>query len=426
MKKLVLIFLLIIPIFCFSDVEFHITVDSIEYFRFINNSVQDSYNVLVQLNEDYTKRLEQITKKNLNKILTIKLGSTNLVTAMVETKIPSGNFRIHTFSSIEEAKEFMQELLKDQYSSKLYDPSYDNLKPTISYKDSLLIQSSMDFYNFHFQAARTKLSELSNLISPDSDDYTGILTNYIFLNLKANDYNEAQLYLDELNILIESNEISGLDFYSKDGVIPILILVSKNELEEAKKLALQFEEKIDFPKMYEVIRSLHHSSKNNVQYSHEEITKAFNVLGDLPFYSYICYKFGDTEGAITNITEYIDTFSKDSNMKDISFYLLKLMYLCSNESYNKALKLSEQTLTINTTSFKYDTIQSKLWHSVILYNMDRKIEAIDFYIKAKNEFDATDHPKELTLRILLSPHFGIIPGDKVYRDFDIIAGLSNE
>lgn len=426
MKKLVLLFLLLIPIFCFSDTEFYITVDSIEYFRIINNSVQDSYNVLVQLNEDYTKRLEQITKKNLNKILTIKLDSTNLVTAMVETKIPSGNFRIHTFSSIEEAKEFMQELLKDQYSSKLYDPTSDNLKPTRSYKDSLYIQSSRDFYNFDFQAARNKLSELSNLISPNSDDYKGILTNYIFLNLKANAYKEAQLHLDALNTLIESNEISGLDFYGKDGVIPILILIGKNELEEAKKLTLQFEEKIDFPKMYEVIRSLHQSSKNNVQYSHEEITEAFNILGELPFYSYICYKFGDTEGAITTITEYIDAFSKDSNMKDISFYLLKLMYLCSNDSYSKALKLSEQTLTINSTSLKYDTIQSKLWHSIILYNMDRQKEAIDFYIKAKKDFDATDHPKELTLRIVLSPHFGIIPGEKFYRDFDKIAGLSNE
>ena len=431
MRVLIFIFLITPIVSCLStNIDFEITVDSIEYFNYSNYPEVNQYSVNVKFNDDYTSRFEQVTSNNIGKELSVTLGTQTLVTAKIQCKIPSGNFSISKFDSPEDSKEFMQILLKDQYSSKLYKPKPEDFKSKLSYNDSLYLQSSMDFVNFDFQASSSKLTELSKLTSPDSKEYTKILVSLLMMSLRANKYKEAQQYFDELNILTDSLNANGSGIYKRDGIFDILLLLGNNKTNEAKKLKIKFEEEIDFPKIFEVLRSLPYSSNDNNRLEKDQqeidISKVFEVLASLPYYSYICYKFGDYEEANTNITEYINVFSKTSPMKDNSYYLLQLMYLCSDKLFKEALELSEQILDKDVNDFIYDTIQSKLWHSIILFNNNRNNEALDYYIKAKNEFDAIDNPENLTLKFLLTPFVGAFPNDEINQDFDKIEGLSNE
>ena len=392
-----------IPILCNSEteLEFVITIDSIEYFTYSNFPDVNQYSINVKLNEEYTKKLEQITEENIGKELCLKLGSTILVKAKIQDKIRSGSFSISFFDSLKESKEFMQKLLKDQYSLKLYQKTNEIVEFKLSLYDSLLIQSSKDYINFDFQSASSKLSKLTEITNHNSDDYKKILINYLLMSLRANNYKKAIKYFDELNALFDSNNADGLEFYKKGGLLNILILLGNNKIEEAKKNKIEYEKKTDF-------------------------SNKFKVIGDLPYYSYICYKFGDYEKANTKLSEFINAFSKNGQMKDNSYYLLQLMYYCSSKSYKKALELSESILSIDTKSYKYDTIQSKLWHSITLFKNDKKDEASTYYISAKEEFNAIEHSKELTLRTLLTPFLGIFPSDNMYKDFDKIASYNGD
>ena len=103
-----------------SELEFVITEDSIDYFLYSNFPDVNKYYINVKLNEEYTKKFKQFTAENISKELSIKLGSTTLVKAKIQVEILSGNFSISNFDSAEDSKEFMQKLLKDQYSVKLY------------------------------------------------------------------------------------------------------------------------------------------------------------------------------------------------------------------------------------------------------------------------------------------------------------------
>jgi tetratricopeptide (TPR) repeat protein len=384
-----------------TELEFEINIDSIEYFTFVNFPKVNQYSVYVSLNGEYTKKFEQITAENIGKELSIIMGTTTLVKTIIQCKIPSGNFSISNFDSPKDSKEFMQRLLKNQYLSKLYQEKIENFEFELSHYDSLLIQSSKDYINFDFQSAYSKLSELVKITKHNSDDYKGILINYLLMNLRANNYQKAEKYFDELNTFIDSNNSGGLEFYKKGGVLNILILLGNNKMEEAKELKVKYEMKTDF--------------SNKMQ-----------VIIESPFYSFICYKFGDYDKAINKLSEYINAFSKNGQLQDNNYYLLQLMYYYSSNSYDKALELSESILSIDADIYRYDAVQSKLWHSIILLKNDRKEEALNYYISAKKEFNAIDHPEKLTLRILLTPYLGVFPSDDLYKDFDEIAGLSGD
>lgn len=403
MRIFVLIIIILIPVFCNLEAELKliITEDSIEYFDYSNYPEGNQYLVYVKLNYEYTKKFEQITLENIGKELSIIMNSTTLAKAMIQCKIPSGNFYISNFDSPKDSKKFMKKLLKDQYTSKLYHRKRDDDEFKINHYDSLLIHSSQDYINFDFQSASSKLSELVKITNYNSIKYEKILTSYLLMSLRANDYLKAQQYFNELNALSDSNNTNELEFYKKGGILNILLLLGNNKIKEAEELKVKYEKRTDF-------------------------SNTFDVIADLPYYSYICYKFGDYEKANTNITEYINVFSKTSQMKDNSYYLLQLMYFCSDQSFKKALELSEKILSLDLDVYIYDTIQSKLWHSIILFKNDKIDEATNYYIKAKNEFDAIDHPEELTLRFLLTPFVGVFPSDDIYQDFDEIAGLNGD
>ncbi len=269
---------------------------------------------------------------------------------------------------------------------------------------------------------------LSKIITPESDDHSSILVSHLLISLRVNRFEDAVKYHKDLKNYISEKGITGFDHYKNDEILPILILIGKGNLKEAKKLKNKFEKSTNISALYRSLDKLPYTYSGgynaNIEKEIEEINKATDFLMSLPFYSYICYKFGENQKAIEAIDVLLKTYDNQGQVKDSSHYLLKQMYLLSDNSLTEALKLSNKTIMYDLKISKYDTIQSKLWHSIILYKNDKIDDAVKYFLASEYEFKSVNQLADLSLKFLLTPSLGIFPNEEIYRTFDEIEKLA--
>ncbi len=145
----------------------------------------------------------------------------------------------------------------------------------------------------------------------------------------------------------------------------------------------------------------------------------FLIWVKLVYYSYICFKFGKYEKAIDHITKYMNFLFSDG-FSDNSYHLIRAIYYYSIGEFELALNDTEFSLSLDLTYSEYDTVKSKLWHSIILYKLGRFDESISYYKKAISEKILIDKANKVQLKYILSPFPGIFPPDSVFNDLEKI------
>ena len=299
------------------------------------------------------------------------------------------------FQSEQEAEDFLRINLGDKFIELFNNETFGEIESNNdSFVDSLISSAVIKSRNLEFKKSILLLDEAERITSIQSEKYQSILKYKLYIFMCIRDFKKSEEIFKKIN-KTDPNNNTVFEVYDE---IEMLILLETGRLEEAKSKKSEYEVKFD---SYDV-----------------------SSFVSFPYYSYICYKFRETDKAINLISKYIEIFlTKNDELEDNSYYLIRAMYNYENKDYISMLYDTEQSLLIDLSNIKFNNIRANLWHSLALYKLYKQDEAISCLQNALEEKMIHDPEDKVPISMLLSPYPGIFPSEEVYEDLDFLMNL---
>ncbi|MCK4694790.1 MAG: hypothetical protein KAT74_03465 [Candidatus Cloacimonetes bacterium] len=396
-----IIFISLLIIFGCSAKSQEITIDknAVEKVKILYKRLGSTYEISLKLNDEYTEKLYEITKENIGKELIIMFGDEIFTKASIEVGIPNGQIRGGNFKTEEEALIYLKGLLEEKFSEIYSDYKFVNNKFNENEVDSLIKESYQNFYNYDFNTADFYLSQAYKLLPNYSEKHTSIFIAKLLMYLQMGDYKSAQIIFNEYKNWFHLNSdkiLKPKDLLFESGrSIEIILLITNNNYNKAYQKAKELKRKVDSEQP---------------------------IIPDFMYYSYVWYKLGDTKKALEILNKHIDLFSLEE-YNDISYLLVRAIYLTKDKNYKSALENVKSILNSGIKTYKYDAVKVKLWYSLILNKLNKQDEAISFLQNALEEKMIHDPEDKVPISMLLSPYPGIFPSEDIYEDLEFLMNL---